>query len=377
MDKKSLIEKYANARVNAVIDIKKKKEEGKKVVGTFCAFTPKEVIIAAKAIPLSLCGMKNEPISEAEKHLSRNLCPLIKSSYGHAITDTCPYFYFSDLLVGETTCDGKKKMYEYLNNIKEIHVMQLPQTLQRKDSLGIWQNEIVILAKKLEKEFHVEITNERLQEAIRICNKERLVQQKLFKLGMAKSPVISGYELLKILQGIGYQELTHQYLEELEKMIDQLRSSNENINKSKKRILVTGCPLGADTEKVIKIIEDNEGIVVAYENCTGLKAKVELVDENVDPYQALAAKYLNVACPCISPNKNRMILINELIKDYKVDGVIDIVLQSCHPYSVETYGLKNEIARVSKVPYMSVETDYSSSDVGQLMTRIGAFLEML
>ena len=29
------------------------------------------------------------------------------------------------------------------------------------------------------------------------------------------------------------------------------------------------------------------------------------------------------------------------------------------------------------VPYIAVETDYSKSDIGQLNTRIGAFIEML
>ncbi len=371
-----IVEKFEDAKRNSVVDLKRKKENGKKIVGTFCAFTPKEIIIAADAIPVSLCGMKNEPISAAEQHLPRNLCPLIKSSYGHAITDTCPYFYFSDLLVGETTCDGKKKMYEYLNNIKEIHVMQLPQTLDRESSLSYWQEEMKLLAEKLEERFNVEITQEKLIDAIRLCNKERLVMQKLFGLGMNQPPLISGYNMLKVIQGIGYQELSDDYLTYLEELIDVLAVNNQKVDNAK-RILITGCPLGADTEKVVRIVEQSGGAVVAYENCTGLKAKMELVKESSDPYHALAKKYLNIGCPCISPNKKRFKMIEELIYEYNIDGVIDVILQSCHPYSVETYGLKEFTLKECQTPYISVETDYSSSDLGQLMTRIGAFIEML
>ena len=103
-------ETFAQARKNGFLAAKEVKDSGKKMIGTFCCFTPSEIIIAAKAIPVGVCGVSEEPIPAAEKVLPRNLCPLIKSSYGHAITDTCPYFYFSDLLIGETTCDGKKNM---------------------------------------------------------------------------------------------------------------------------------------------------------------------------------------------------------------------------------------------------------------------------
>ena len=96
------------------VHIKEISEKGIPIVGTYCTFTPWELINAAGGIPVSLCSTSEKPIGDAEKHLPRNLCPLIKSSYGSALTDTCPYFHFCDMVLGETTCDGKKKMYEYL-----------------------------------------------------------------------------------------------------------------------------------------------------------------------------------------------------------------------------------------------------------------------
>lgn len=91
-----------------LLDITQGKREGRKVIGYYCLFSPVEIALAAEAIPISLCGSKDDPIEEAEKVLPRNLYPLIKSSYGSAVTYTCPFFRLSDLVVGETTCDGKK-----------------------------------------------------------------------------------------------------------------------------------------------------------------------------------------------------------------------------------------------------------------------------
>ena len=119
-------ESYSDARKGGFLRMKELKDSGARVVGLFCSFVPLELVYAAGAVPVGLCAYSDEPIPAAEANLPRNLCPLIKASYGFALTDTCPYFYFSDLVVGETTCDGKKKMFELLNEIKETYVMQLP-----------------------------------------------------------------------------------------------------------------------------------------------------------------------------------------------------------------------------------------------------------
>ncbi|MBQ2094563.1 MAG: 2-hydroxyacyl-CoA dehydratase, partial [Firmicutes bacterium] len=114
---------FGEARKNGFLRVKKIKEDGGKVAGTFCTFTPQEILDAADISPVSLCGMSEETIPAAEAHLPKNMCPLIKSSYGFAVSDKCPYTYFSDIIVGETTCDGKKKMYELLGRMKDVYLL--------------------------------------------------------------------------------------------------------------------------------------------------------------------------------------------------------------------------------------------------------------
>ena len=120
-------EAYSDARKAGFLKVKTAKEGGRRVAGTFCTFTPLEILDAAGMLAVSLCGMSAETIPTAEVDLPRNLCPLIKSSYGFYVSDKCPYTYFSDLIVGETTCDGKKKMYELMVRGKELFLLHLPQ----------------------------------------------------------------------------------------------------------------------------------------------------------------------------------------------------------------------------------------------------------
>ena len=150
------------------------------------------------------------------------------------------------------------------------------------------------------------------------------------------------------------------------------------MEEKKPRILVTGCPIGGATEKVIRAIEDNGGIVVTYESCSGAKSIDKLVDEdNPDVYDALARRYLSIGCSVMTPNPNRLELLGRLIDEYKVDGVVEMILQACHTYNVESFGIRRFVNEKKGIPYISVETDYSQADIGQLNTRIAAFIEML
>ncbi len=98
---------YPEARKQAFLRLKELKEQGRRVVGIFCTYTPLELIDAAGATPVVLCGIGEENIPAAEQRLPKNLCPLIKASYGGAVTDHCPFFYFFDMVRAESTCDGK------------------------------------------------------------------------------------------------------------------------------------------------------------------------------------------------------------------------------------------------------------------------------
>lgn len=366
--------------VNSV-KIKEAHEAGKKVVGMYCVFSPQEIALAADAISVTLCGTTQDPIEEAEKHLPRNLCPLIKSSYGFAITDKCPYFYFSDVLLAETTCDGKKKMYELMSKIKPMHVMNLPQTAEGEETLELWKNEIIKFKNFLEKQFDVEITEEKLKSAIKLMNRERDAMKRLHKLNAHKPAPLSGMDMMlaQWLKGFNVDkeagiELIERLIEEVE---ERIKEGKFAFDENAPRILLTGCPVGSGSEKIIRILEESGASVVALENCTGYKGLDVMVDEEKDPITALAEKYLSTPCSCMTPNNRRLDLIKRLVEEYSVDGVVDLTWQACHTYNIESYFVKNFVKDELNLPFLQVETDYSDSDIGQIKVRVEAFLETI
>ena len=374
-----VFEEFAEQRQKSFLAIKELKDRGVPVVGTFCTYFPVEIAMAMGAATVSLCSTSDETIPAAEKDLPKNLCPLIKSSYGFAATKKCPFFYFSDLVVGETTCDGKKKMYEYLGQFKDEFTMELPNR-QTKDGLTLWKNEIIRFIEYLEQKFHVAITEEQIRNAVKIQNEGRVALKRLYELMRLDPAPMTGQELFSVLYGSTFKPDRSKIPGEVNAIADRVEKeyAEGKMLEKKPRILVTGCPIGGATEKVIKAIEDNGGVVVTFENCGGAKSVDRLVEEDAeDIYEAIAKRYLSIGCSVMTPNPNRIELLGRLIDEYQVDGVVEMILQACHTYNVESLGIRRFVNDEKHKPYISVETDYSQADIGQLNTRIAAFIEML
>ena len=378
-DLPEVFEEFAEQRKNSFLGVKKLKDAGVPVIGSYCTYFPQEIATAMGAASVSLCSTSDETIAVAEKDLPKNLCPLIKSSYGFAITDKCPFFYFSDVVVGETTCDGKKKMYEYMSEFKDVYIMELPNT-QREDALVLWKNEIIRFKEYLEKKFDITITEDDIREAIKISNDVRRSLKNMYELMKNDPAPIKGQNLFKVFYGSTFKFDKKAIPAEVDALVAKIKQeyAEGKMEEKKPRILITGCPIGGATEKVIRAVEDNGGIVVTYESCSGAKSIDKLVDEdNPDVYDALARRYLNIGCSVMTPNPNRLELLGRLIDEYKVDGVVEMTLQACHTYNVETRAIRKFVNEEKHIPYISVETDYSQAEVGQLNTRITAFIEML
>ncbi len=374
-----VFEEFAQQRKNSFLAVKQLKDKGVPVVGAYCTYFPQEIAHAMGAATVGLCSTSDETIAVAERDLPKNLCPLIKSSYGFAKTDKCPFVYLSDVVVGETTCDGKKKMYEYMSEFKDVFLMELPNS-QSENALELWKAEIIRFKEYLEKKFDVTITEDDIREAIKNENKVRRSLKTLYQVMRRDPAPITGHDLFKVLYGSTFKFDRSVIPEEVAALVDKIEKEYKagTMQEKKPRILVTGCPIGGATEKVIKAIEDNGGIVVTYENCTGAKSIDKPVDEeNPDVYEALARRYLNIGCSVMTPNPNRLTLLGELIDEYKVDGVVEMTLQACHTYNVESLAIRRFVNEKKGIPYLNVETDYSQADIGQLNTRITAFIEML
>ncbi len=363
-----------------VLRLQEAKEAGQKVVGQFCLYSPSEIALAAGAIPVSLCGTKNDSIATAETELPRSLCPLIKSSYGFALQKSCPYLSASDVVVADTTCDGKKKMYEFLAEKVSLILLQLPQ-VQDSPALAQWREELKKLIYQLEQQFSCCITEEDLHRAIVLMNKERSALKKVMDLAKRIPSPITGMELVEIGFKTSYfpnKEDAISMLEAVAKEMVELADTGITCYaEDTVRILLTGVPVGMGSHKVVRLIEECGANVVCLDNCSGYKKTRIMVEEEGDALDAIAKAYLEVPCAVMSPNPHRYATLRTLSEEFSVDAIIDLTWHGCQTYAVESGRIKPFVQQELNKPFLHLETDYSETDTEQLKVRIEAFIEMV
>lgn len=366
------------SRIREIVNAKK---QGQIVVGNFCIFVPEELILAVNGISIGLCAGSQATIPDAEKVLPRNICPLVKSAYGYALTKSNPYFQTVDFVCGETTCDAKKKTWELMNKEIPTHVMEIPQKKRDIDK-SLWFCEVKEFKTKIEKESKKEISAESLAKAIQIMNNKRSALQRLNQLRYHNPPPISGRDALLVEQ-IAFYDDPVRFTEKVNILCDELEERIKNgifaAPTSAPRIMLSGSPMALPNWKVHNIIESAGGIVVNEESCIGTRyfndniAETGKIDQQLS---AIAERYMKIKCACFTPNDDR---IEQVIKEYKESksqGIINYSLQFCHTYNIEAIKIKDACEK-NGIPFLAIETDYSSEDIGQLQTRIEAFLEQI
>lgn len=361
--------------------IQSKRKVGTPVAGVYCSYAPLEIIRALGGVPAVLCAFANKTIEVAEQFLPANLCPLIKSSYGFIVTDTCPFYSLSDVVIAETTCDGKKKMFELIADKKPLFVMDLPQLPDEPESSGNWAAVIRKTQGFLEKIWGRTASPEQIESEIKLSNKKNRLMNRIFDYAAMSPPVISWqemYDLTYLAMPAATGDMEQIFSDALRKLEQRVASGVFYGAFGAPRVLVTGCPVGGDAAKVFKIIENAGGVIVAPDSCTGMKTFLNDIEENsADPYMALSRRYLEIPCACMSPNDRRLRHLDMMIERFHPDAVIDVILHACHTYNVESGKIINHIRNKHDLPFLKIETDYSTGDAEQLRTRVEALLEGL
>ncbi len=368
-------------RIEELMEIKK---QGKPLVGTFCIFVPEEIVVGAGGACYGLCGGAQFSIPDAETHLPRNICPLIKSAYGFKLQRTCPYTQISDVIYGETTCEAKKKTWELLGKLHRVYVMHIPHKKGDVEK-DLWRREIEGFMRQVEELRGSPITYEELKKGIEVVNAKRRAMRRLYSLRSANDTVpITGLDALLVNQ-IAFYDDPERYAAKVNELCDELEERiNQGISvfpKDAPRLLVAGTPMAPPNWKLHSVAEEAQAAVVAEEACIGVRYFRDDVDtegcETVgDLLEALLERYMKIDCACFTPNDERVQHILDMCREKRVDGVIYYTLSFCHTYNVESKKVMDAL-KAEGIPVLRIETDYSMEDVEQIRTRVEAFVESL
>ena len=370
-------------------EIRAAKQEGKKVIGYMCLFAPIELILAADAIPVRVNSGWYDASKLGDRVVPVEVCPMVRSTIGAKMIALSPYLELSDTLISALTCDGMTKLGEVLSDFKPVWAMTIPRVKDTAQSMRLWSEEIKVIRGQIEELTGNKIRGKQLKSAIELTQKATKAFRRLQELRKGP-PVIMGRDAMLVNQTYMWDDI-ERWTEKTEALCDELeeRISQKNwaCPPDTPRVMLTGTPMiWPDNWKVPTLVEEAnpQGILVADELCSGERLLYDPVGVDEwsmsDMLNAIAERYLMAStCPCFTSedgNEDRINWLLNKIKEWNIQGVIYYVIRGCMLYAME-YTRVKKVMDSKGVPVYYLDTEYTREDVGQMKTRIEAFLEML
>ncbi len=350
------------------------KKKGKKVIGFFCSYVPEEVIYASGMLPIRLRPTECQETMTADAFMSRLNCTFARSCLEMMLKGS---FDLLDGIVFANTCDNIRRLYDLSREIHSypfMHFMSIPHKAGSPGALNWYKEEILHLKEKIEGHFGIRISPDSLIHAIGVYNEARALLKNFYAIRQGIYPPITGSESLSILLSTTTSP-KDQSNPLLRKLLEELQGKNGQSG-YRARLMIVGSEY--DDPDFTQVMEDLGGIVVTDALCFGTRYFWEPVKIEGDVFESLARSYLNrPSCPRMSDRVvERATFIKERVEEFKVDGVIFQKIRYCDLWGGESIYLE-KMLKESNIPFLSIEREYRLSHVGQLKTRVQAFLERI
>jgi len=352
-------------------------------VGTMCIQVPSEIIYALDAVPVRLCNGFYTDDDIGSDLLPAKSCPLVKATVGQFASNN--FSDKPDVIISPTTCDQKTKSGAIIEDMGySVFDMEFPRTKESEESREYWRRSVRKFTKELSTDLNKKLTKKKLKEAIKKVGYAQHLYHKLNILRKNHNIPILGTDMFLVTNAFFFDkidnwiEATTQLLKETEQRVNDEVSA---AHKRSPRIVYTGSPPIFPNLKIPLLIEQSDAVIVADETCSSNRMFNDMVSVDewfmYDMLDSVADRYLKgCTCPIFTKNDDRKRRIVDLVREYKADGVVYQAFAGCQVYEMEQRSVLEAMEKEG-IPILYIESDYSPSHLGQLTTRIEAFVESL
>ena len=355
---------------------------GKPIVGYTCSYTPAEIFHCVDILPVRLKGIETEGMEIGDTYYGPFICSFPKCLLQLAGKEK---FKFLDGAIITPGCDGMRRLDECWRKAGDDYKGIVPDFFYYFDvphkseghGLAWYIEELRILIKKIEAQFNVMVTDEKLSESIKAYNKGRRMLKEIETLRYKEDVVVSGAEIFAATVA-GTVMQRDDYNKALAQWLDELKNRTTSLSTGKKRLMVIGSI--SDEIELFQMLEDtNDAIVVGENLCFGIRYEGNEIEEDGDPVEAIARHYLQSSvCPRMyGKYKERFALLKQKLDAARVDGVMMQNIRFCDLHGAENSLFERDLEAIG-MPCLKVEREYGPMiDVGRMKLRINAFLERL
>ena len=369
---------------NRPVELKRMKDRGeKKIVAHFVGdYVPAEIIYAAGAAPLGLVhGGDPEAVEAAHRAILRYVCPFSRAQFGYWVLGEQRYYEMFDLLVAPITCQHLRRAADLYAFYTDLPVFRLgiPQQFDGELGVNYYIEGLGLLKERLEQLTGNEVTEGKLREAIDLYNRMRGLLKKISDLRKSPRPPITTTDFIRLNHAAHLADPNFM-VEVLDSLCQEL-SQKEGPKREAPRLLITGPNIAMGDYKVLDLVEESGGMIVAEDIAEGVLFYWENVAANGDPMAALADRYVmrRPNCSFMRPGMERHFdFILKLADKFAVDGIVWYELRLCETWDIEQFFFAERLREMdTPIPMLKLDSEYDVADRGPLKTRIETFVETL
>jgi benzoyl-CoA reductase/2-hydroxyglutaryl-CoA dehydratase subunit BcrC/BadD/HgdB len=362
------------------------KAAGKKIIGYPCAYVPLEMLAALDLVPYRTSADMKEPVTEADRALPHSFCPVMRNCLDCALKGKND---FLDGMVAIHSCDPQEKtarIWESYTHYPYFHFIDMPITV-RPEALEYFKGQLNDFRKTLEAFAGKKLSTDKLQTAIKSHNQQRALVRDLYELTRPSPPRISGTEIVQVVKALTSLPVAEGN-DLLTETITEVKKRTARPEKKSARLLIWSSTL--DDTAIMQVFEAKANVVMN-ESCGGVRAYRGEVKLTADPLEGLADYYLNeITCARTFRQaalgetrkdygrdlQSRFGYLKGIIKDWKINGVIMLLVRYCDPFAFEMPSLKDYLNSIG-IPSTYIEYDYTVGALAPMRTRVEAFIETI
>jgi len=350
--------------------------EKKRIIGSTLADVPEELIHAAGLHPFLILGTNN-PLRHSSALLPDNACSLARSNLELVIGYQAAFF---DGFVLAQVCDTTQHLCDIWKRKFPDHYFEnflAPRQVARASACAWYAEECRRMRSALERYTGQKITDEALWESFRLYNENRALLRRLYAIKQQAPGLMTNREFFDMVKAcFCMDKAEHNRL--LQEVVDWAERDKARFADQQGYFKVIMAGIVVEPPIIYDMIDQIKGNIIADTLCTASRYIYHDIELGSDPAEALADRHL--CKPLFSPiNADPERIYSDLLALYREAGAEAIFY--CHIKYCESqdYDLPDIRARMREqgIPFLELETEYQTTRLSQMRTRVQAFCESM
>jgi benzoyl-CoA reductase/2-hydroxyglutaryl-CoA dehydratase subunit BcrC/BadD/HgdB len=348
------------------------KDTGKKVVGSTIADVPEEIIYAFGFLPVALIGTQ-KPLKKAPAKLPDNACSLARSNLELVMS------YEGDLFDGfvlPQVCDTTQHLSDIWRiNFPEKYVESFlaPRQADRPSARYWVKEEIERLIASLSNWTGRTMQDKDLLESIKIYNESKTLLAQIYDIKRKNPAAITNKEffaLIKLSMQVDKAELN--------KSLKKIKDNLDTKTKAEGYTDVIMVGITCDPPEIFDLFDEIKINIAGDSLITGTRYLQGIVPENGGPVDALTARHFRRGfySPIHDDVFRNFEEVKALYKATNAKAIVYVHIEFCESEEYDLPDLKNMI-RKEGIPMHVVDTEYQTTSLSHVRTRLQAFFESL